>query len=222
MAIPHCRGQRAAGPRDAPGVRVSGKLQSRPGNLARLTRNNRMRRSPGACSGRDSAATHPRVCPPSLARLRRAAAMLLGIAVLTVWVPRQVGHIIDDLVARPAAGDALLGGDRRSCSRWAWPSTSCAWAGACSCSPRPTGWAWSCARSCTSACRCRARASSRRQRTGDLMALATNDVDAVEMAAGEAMLAGFDGTLTLVLVVGDDDARRGLAARRSSRCCRSR
>ena len=33
------------------------------------------------------------------------------------------------------------------------------------------------------------------------MARATNDVDAVEMAAGEAFLAGFDGTLTLVLVV---------------------
>ena len=33
------------------------------------------------------------------------------------------------------------------------------------------------------------------------MALATNDIDAVEMAAGEALLAGFDGTLTLVLVV---------------------
>jgi ATP-binding cassette subfamily B protein/ATP-binding cassette subfamily C protein/ATP-binding cassette subfamily B multidrug efflux pump len=40
-----------------------------------------------------------------------------------------------------------------------------------------------------------------RQRTGDLMALATNDVDAVEMAAGEAFLAAFDGSLTLVLVV---------------------
>ena len=40
-----------------------------------------------------------------------------------------------------------------------------------------------------------------RQRTGDLMARATNDVDAVEMAAGEAFLAAFDGTLTLVLVV---------------------
>ncbi|MDZ7651627.1 MAG: ABC transporter transmembrane domain-containing protein [Burkholderiaceae bacterium] len=39
------------------------------------------------------------------------------------------------------------------------------------------------------------------QRTGDLMARATNDVDAVEMAAGEAFLAAFDGTLTLVLVV---------------------
>jgi ATP-binding cassette subfamily B protein/ATP-binding cassette subfamily C protein/ATP-binding cassette subfamily B multidrug efflux pump len=40
-----------------------------------------------------------------------------------------------------------------------------------------------------------------RSRTGNLMALATNDIDAVEMAAGEAVLAGFDGTLTLVLVV---------------------
>jgi ATP-binding cassette subfamily B protein/ATP-binding cassette subfamily C protein/ATP-binding cassette subfamily B multidrug efflux pump len=41
-----------------------------------------------------------------------------------------------------------------------------------------------------------------RQRTGDLMALATNDIDAIEQAAGEAMLAGFDGTLTLVMVLG--------------------
>jgi ATP-binding cassette subfamily B protein/ATP-binding cassette subfamily C protein/ATP-binding cassette subfamily B multidrug efflux pump len=41
-----------------------------------------------------------------------------------------------------------------------------------------------------------------RQRTGDLMALATNDIDAIEQAAGEALLAGFDGTLTLVMVLG--------------------
>ena len=41
-----------------------------------------------------------------------------------------------------------------------------------------------------------------KQRTGDLMALATNDIDAIEMAAGEAMLAGFDGSLTLVMVLG--------------------
>jgi ATP-binding cassette, subfamily B, multidrug efflux pump len=39
------------------------------------------------------------------------------------------------------------------------------------------------------------------RRTGNLMALGTNDIDAVEMAAGEAMLAGFDGTMTLVMVV---------------------
>jgi ATP-binding cassette subfamily B protein/ATP-binding cassette subfamily C protein/ATP-binding cassette subfamily B multidrug efflux pump len=41
-----------------------------------------------------------------------------------------------------------------------------------------------------------------RQRTGDLMALGTNDIDAIELAAGEALLAGFDGTLTLVMVLG--------------------
>ena len=40
-----------------------------------------------------------------------------------------------------------------------------------------------------------------RSRTGDLMARATNDVDSIEMAAGEAFLAGFDGTLTLILVI---------------------
>jgi ATP-binding cassette subfamily B protein/ATP-binding cassette subfamily C protein/ATP-binding cassette subfamily B multidrug efflux pump len=34
------------------------------------------------------------------------------------------------------------------------------------------------------------------------MALATNDIDAIEMAAGEAMLAGYDGSTTLVIVLG--------------------
>jgi len=53
------------------------------------------------------------------------------------------------------------------------------------------------------------------------MARATNDVDAVELAAGEAFLAGFDGTLTLVLVV----AMMTLASTGASRwwrCCPSR
>ncbi|MCK7497672.1 MAG: hypothetical protein MZW92_47995 [Comamonadaceae bacterium] len=54
------------------------------------------------------------------------------------------------------------------------------------------------------------------------MARATNDVDAVEMAAGEAFLAGFDGTPDAGAGGGDDDARRRLAARRWWRCCRSR
>jgi len=38
-------------------------------------------------------------------------------------------------------------------------------------------------------------------RTGDLMARATNDVDNIEMTAGEAVLAAFDGLLTFILVV---------------------
>ncbi|MZI92328.1 ATP-binding cassette domain-containing protein [Vibrio sp. CAIM 722] len=37
--------------------------------------------------------------------------------------------------------------------------------------------------------------------TGDLMARATNDIDAVETAAGEGILSGFDGFLTFVLVI---------------------
>lgn len=48
------------------------------------------------------------------------------------------------------------------------------------------------------------------------MALATNDVDAVELAAGEALLAAFDGSLTLLLVLSmmtlGVDWRLGLAA----------
>lgn len=42
----------------------------------------------------------------------------------------------------------------------------------------------------------------RKHHTGDLMARATNDVMAVEMSAGEAVLALFDGLLTGIIVVG--------------------
>ncbi|PWI32379.1 ABC transporter ATP-binding protein [Vibrio albus] len=37
--------------------------------------------------------------------------------------------------------------------------------------------------------------------TGDLMARATNDIDAVEIAAGEGILSGFDGLLTFIFVL---------------------
>ncbi len=40
-----------------------------------------------------------------------------------------------------------------------------------------------------------------RHNTGDLMARATNDIDAVEMAVGEGVLSGFDGLMILVLVL---------------------
>ncbi len=40
-----------------------------------------------------------------------------------------------------------------------------------------------------------------RHATGDLMARATNDIDAVEVAAGEGILSGFDGFLTFVAVL---------------------
>ncbi len=40
-----------------------------------------------------------------------------------------------------------------------------------------------------------------RHGTGDLMARATNDIDAIELAAGEGVLSGFDGALTFILVL---------------------
>lgn len=40
-----------------------------------------------------------------------------------------------------------------------------------------------------------------RHNTGDLMARTTIDIDAIEMAAGEGILSGFDGLLTFILVL---------------------
>ena len=127
--------------------------------------------------------------------------MLLAIALLTVWLPRQVGHMVDALVARQLHGDALL------------REVGLLLAAGVSIYFLRVGW-----RLQLYAAAYRMGVELRTQlyqrlalqgprffqtrRTGDLMALATNDADAVEMAVGEAMLAGFDGTLTLVLVVG--------------------
>ena len=45
-----------------------------------------------------------------------AALMLLGIAVMTVWIPRRVGHIIDGLVGRRPRPAPRSGASSRSCS----------------------------------------------------------------------------------------------------------
>lgn len=130
-----------------------------------------------------------------------SALMLIGVAVLTVWVPRQVGRIVDGLIAQTLAGGALarelawlvLMGIAIYFLRVGWRLQLFAAAYQLGVELRT---------------RLYARLAQQgppffnRQRTGDLMARATNDVDAVELAAGEAFLAGFDGTLTLVLVVG--------------------
>ena len=129
-----------------------------------------------------------------------AALMLAGIACLIVWVPRQIGHVVDALVARQLAGWALaqqlgllvLAGLVIYFLRVGWRLQLFAAAYRLGVELREKLYA---------------RLSLQGphfyqgRRTGDLMALATNDIDAVEMAAGEAMLAGFDGSLTLVLVV---------------------
>jgi ATP-binding cassette subfamily B protein/ATP-binding cassette subfamily C protein/ATP-binding cassette subfamily B multidrug efflux pump len=130
-----------------------------------------------------------------------AAVMLVGIAVLIVWIPRQVGHIVDALVAQRLAGAALqrelawlvAAGVAVYLLRVGWRLRLYAAAYRLGVELREKLYA---------RLALQGPAFYQDRRTGNLMALATNDVDAVEMAAGEAMLAGFDGTLTLVLVVG--------------------
>jgi ATP-binding cassette subfamily B protein/ATP-binding cassette subfamily C protein/ATP-binding cassette subfamily B multidrug efflux pump len=127
--------------------------------------------------------------------------MLAGIAMLIVWIPRQIGHVVDGLVARQLSGALLF-------RELAWLIG----AGVIVYFLR-VGWRLKLyAAAYRLGVELRERLYARlalqgpqfyqQQRTGDLMALATNDIDAIEMAAGEAMLAGFDGSLTLVLVVG--------------------
>ncbi len=129
-----------------------------------------------------------------------AGTMLVAVAVLTVWVPRRVGHIIDTLVAHDLAGAAL------------WHEIAILLAMGAAIYLLRVGWRLALftaayrmglelRRDLFARLSLQAPAYFHRVSTGDLMARATNDVDAVEMTAGEAFLAGFDGTLTLVLVV---------------------
>ena len=129
-----------------------------------------------------------------------SAVMLLGIALLIVWIPRQIGALVDGLVAHRLSGVSLL----RELGLLVLAGIVVYFL--------RVGWRLKLyAAAYRLGVELRDRLYTRLalqgphfyqgQRTGNLMALATNDIDAVEMAAGEAMLAGFDGTLTLVLVV---------------------
>lgn len=129
-----------------------------------------------------------------------AAAMLASISVLTALIPRQVGQLIDGLAKHSISGDALL-----------WQLGQLLLMG-CAIYLLRVGWRLQLFKAAY-----RLGQGLRKQlyqrlslhgpafyqqyRTGDLMAMATNDIDAIEMTAGEAMLAGFDGTLALILVV---------------------
>ena len=128
-----------------------------------------------------------------------SALMLAAVSGLTVFIPRQVGHVVDALVAGGVSGDVLrsqlgwllLAGVAIYFLRVAWRLQLFA-------------------ASYRMGAELRARLQGRlclqgphfctQRRTGDLMALATNDIDSVEMASGEAMLAGFDGSLTLIIL----------------------
>ncbi|XLZ69975.1 ABC transporter transmembrane domain-containing protein [Massilia sp. SR12] len=130
-----------------------------------------------------------------------AGAMLAGVAIIGILIPRQIGLMVDGLAAGKlgrealwqAVGLLLLLGLANYGLRVAWRMKLFSAAYQLGVELRT---------------RFYRRLSLQgpqffqKQRTGDLMALATNDIDAIEMAAGEAMLAGFDGTLTLLLVLG--------------------
>ncbi len=129
-----------------------------------------------------------------------SALMLASVSALTVFIPRQVGHVVDGLVQGTLGEDALL--------------TQLAWLVLAGIAIYFLRVAWRLqlfAASYRLGAQLRERLYARlcqqgphffqQKRTGDLMALATNDIDSVEMASGEAMLAGFDGTLTLIMVV---------------------
>jgi ATP-binding cassette subfamily B multidrug efflux pump len=144
-----------------------------------------------------------------------AGTMLTCIAAMTVWIPRQVGHVVDALVAGGLRGTPLLqqlgllvlAGLAIYLLRVGWRLTlfKAAFHLGARLRTRLYG-----------RLALQGPAYFQSQRTGDLMALATNDIDTVEQAAGEAMLAGFDGTQTLVLVLAmmtlGIDWRLGLAA----------
>ena len=129
-----------------------------------------------------------------------AGFMLVGIALLTVWVPRQIGQLVDSLVAHRLTAAGL------------WREVAWLMAAGVAIYGLRVAWRirlYSAAYRMGVELRAALYARLSRQgprfyqtrRTGDLMALATNDVDAIEMAAGEALLAGFDGSITFVLVV---------------------
>ena len=130
-----------------------------------------------------------------------AAVMLTGVATLTVWIPRRVGAIIDALAAHRMSASEL------------WLELLTLLAVGVVIYFLRVGWRITLFKAAYQlGVMLRTRFYTRmsqqgaafyqNQRTGDLMALATNDIDAIEMAAGEAMLAGFDGTLTLLMVLG--------------------
>ena len=129
-----------------------------------------------------------------------SALMLATVAALTASIPRQVGAMVDELAGGRLAGNALLQrlgvlllvGAAIYFLRVGWRLQLFAASYRLGVQLRTQLYQRLCQQG---------PSFFQTQRTGDLMALATNDVDAVEMASGEAMLAGFDGSLTLVMVV---------------------
>ncbi|MDN4054570.1 ABC transporter transmembrane domain-containing protein [Massilia sp. YIM B02763] len=130
-----------------------------------------------------------------------SAVMLFGVAVCTVLIPRKTGALIDGLAAHRLGQHELVIGILELLGlglaiyglRVAWRLRLYSAAYRLGVELRTQLYARLAAQG---------PAFFQHQRTGDLMALATNDIDAIEQAAGEALLAAFDGSLTLVMVLG--------------------
>ncbi|MBI3712799.1 MAG: ATP-binding cassette domain-containing protein [Burkholderiales bacterium] len=129
-----------------------------------------------------------------------AAVMLFLVALFTVLIPRRIAAIIDGMVAQRLSGSDLL------------VELGLVVAMGVAIYFLRVGWRLQLfAASYRLGAQLRLRLYQRlsvqspgffqQQRTGDLMALGTNDADAIELAAGEAALAGFDGMMTAVLVL---------------------
>ncbi|PRC94432.1 ABC-type multidrug transport system ATPase and permease component [Solimicrobium silvestre] len=126
--------------------------------------------------------------------------MLFTVGTLTVWIPRRVGHLVDEMVAGRLTdtlilqqlGILLLMGVAIYFLRVGWRMQLFVASYQLGVHLRTELYKRLCLQGPD---------FFQQQRTGDLMALGTNDADAIELAAGEAMLAGFDGTLTLVMVL---------------------
>jgi ATP-binding cassette subfamily B protein/ATP-binding cassette subfamily C protein/ATP-binding cassette subfamily B multidrug efflux pump len=129
-----------------------------------------------------------------------AAAMLMSVGMLTVWIPRRVGHVVDDMVAGRLTetfilqqlGVLLLMGVAIYFLRVGWRMQLFVASYQLGVHLRTELYKRLCLQGPD---------FFQQQRTGDLMALGTNDADAIELAAGEAMLAGFDGSTTLMMVL---------------------
>lgn len=141
-------------------------------------------------------------------RYLAAATMLVMVAALSVWIPRKVGQLVDVLVAGQLHPDRVHGLNLSYiyhelgvllCMGLAIYFLRVGWRMQLFTASYQLGVQLRTAlyqRLCL-----QGPAFFQQQRTGDLMALGTNDADAVELAAGDAMLAGFDGSLTLVMVL---------------------
>jgi ATP-binding cassette, subfamily B, multidrug efflux pump len=135
-----------------------------------------------------------------------AALMLLGIVAINAWVPRHIGQVVDSLTdgsllktadARltpllQALGLLLLAAAINYLLRAGWRLFLFRAVYKLGVQLRTQLYQKLCLQTPD---------FFQHQRTGDLMAAATNDIDAIEMAAGEGALAGFDGLANLVLMV---------------------